>query len=164
MQELFSGSSYRSIYTMNNKGFTLLEVLIATAIILMLGLAWVNFSMESVALNRSASERLNSEFESRRALARIVKELRQASALNSTSTLGVSFAADLDGDDSAENVRFFVEGDSLKREGPEGIITLINNLENGSSTPLFSWDGRFVTLTIQTGGREHSVGITLRNQ
>jgi len=147
---------------MMNKGFTLTEVIVAAAIMLALGVAVANFTIETSALNRSTSQRLTTQFEGRRALLRIIRELRQASMLNSTSSQSVIFSADLNNDGISESVRFYADGPALKRESSGGVITLVNNLD--ASTPLFVWSGDFVTITVRTGGKEHSTGVTLRNQ
>jgi prepilin-type N-terminal cleavage/methylation domain-containing protein len=146
-----------------SKGFTLAEVLIASAIILALSVAIANFAKESLALNRGALTRLTTEFEGRRALSKITKELRSAVALTSTSSDAVSFILDSDGDGVGEAVRFYTESGALKREEAGNAIALISSLGNASSTPLFVWVGRFVTVTVVSGGKTHSSGITLRN-
>jgi prepilin-type N-terminal cleavage/methylation domain-containing protein len=146
-----------------SKGFTLAEVLFATAIILALSIAIANFAKESLALNRGALTRLTTEFEGRRALGKVTRELRSAVALTSTSSYATSFVLDSDADGVGETIRFYAEAGALKREEAGNTAVLTASLGNSSSTPLFVWAGRFVTVTVISGGKTHSSGVTLRN-
>lgn len=145
------------------KGFTLAEILIATAIVLVLGVAVANFAKESLTLSRSSSLRLSSELEGRRAIRTLMKDLRGALTLISTSTTAFTFTTDADDDGVAEQVRIYLDGTELKREEGSSSIVLASGVTNSSTTPIFYLNGRQVGLKVMMGAREHSSSVTLRN-
>ena len=146
---------------MKHKGFTLLEFLFAMAIATVIIVIITTFAKDIITLNSSAQSSMTGVLESRKILSVVVSELRSAtqSALGSypvetASTSTITFFADMNADGIADRVRYFVdlETNRLKRgvvfaigEPPtydietETFSTLITNISNSTSTPLFDY-------------------------
>ena len=146
------------------KGFTLLEVLIAASIMLVIGVAVANFASESLWMYRGTFQRMNSELEGRQALRTMVKELRAAEAVYSVSTTSLSFAADLNNDGVSENLSYLLEEGDLIREFDGDRSLLASGVLNEADVPIFSRDERYVSIKLILNGKEHSSGVTLRNE
>lgn len=117
---------------MRNKGFTILEVVIATTIMVGVVLGAGAFARDILNLNRSATQSLIAQSDARRVLKSAVAELRTASpsdtgayAIESAATSSLIFFADIDGDGRAERLRYFLDPETrtLKR----GVVVSVNN-------------------------------------
>jgi prepilin-type N-terminal cleavage/methylation domain-containing protein len=151
-------------------GFTLVETLIAIFIITLIGLAIVNFQIDIFSLNKISSDNLNAQTDARRALKSMTAELRSMSpsdngsyALALVSTSSVIFYSNIDTDNTKEQIRYFQNDNILKKgviksvngvynPGTEVITSLVSNLANSSSSPIFyyydkNYDGTNTALT-----------------
>lgn len=139
-------------------GFSLVEILITVAIGSVIFLAVFNFGTSIFSFNSNAQKNLSAQSDARRVLKTMVKELRSASPsslgsypimLAGTSTL--TFFVNIDGDAYKEQVRYFLQGNELKRgmikpsgsplsynPASEQISTLIVDINNGA-TPIFDY-------------------------
>jgi prepilin-type N-terminal cleavage/methylation domain-containing protein len=141
------------------KGMTLVEILIATAILVLIMIGISRFQRDIFFLNSSTQNNLSAQMEGRKVLRILVAELRSAnrSSLGAypivtagTSTL--TFYSNIDSDAYFERLRYFVDGTKLKRgvikpsgnplvynSAQEDISTLINDLVVATTTPLFEY-------------------------
>ncbi|MFZ2484432.1 MAG: hypothetical protein WAX80_00700 [Minisyncoccia bacterium] len=148
---------------MKKSGFTIVEflfaIVMATAIIFVITL----FARNIISLNSSAQSSMTAMLEGRKILSVMVKEFRSAvpSALGSypvesVSTSTIIFFADVNGDNVADRVRYFIDTVSNKKSVKRGVVlaageppaynlgsetlsTLVTDLLNGTSTPLFDY-------------------------
>jgi type II secretory pathway pseudopilin PulG len=143
----------------NNRGMTLVEILVSTAILLFIGIAVAKFQRDIFFLNSTTQNSLSAQMDGRRILRTLVSEIRGAnrSSLGAypivtagTSTL--IFYSNIDSDPYFERIRYFLQGTDLKRgvikptgsplvysSGQETITTLIRDVANGTSTPIFDY-------------------------
>jgi prepilin-type N-terminal cleavage/methylation domain-containing protein len=143
----------------NKKGFTLVEVLVATFIATMIFFAVFYFGQGIFSFNSNAQANLSAQSDARRVLKNIVEELRSASpsslgsypiSLAGTSTL--TFFVNLDSDAYKEQVRYFLSSSQLKRgiikpsgspltynPANEQISLMIRDISNATSTPIFDY-------------------------
>lgn len=151
---------------MKKNGFSLVEFLLAIAIATVVGFVITMFAKNIISLNSSAQSSMTAMLEGRKILSVMVAELRSTipSALGSypiesVSTSTMVFFADVDSDDVADRIRFFLDQNtrSVKRgvtiasgnppaynPGQETISTLITDISNATSTPLFEYyDGNY---------------------
>ena len=139
-------------------GFTLIEVLVSIFILTLIGLAVSSFFKDIFSFNRIISGSLAAQNEARRALKTMSAEIRTASPsslgaypLTQTAASSFAFYTNIDGDSFKEQVRYFLEGATLKKGviKPSGspltynpaneIITeLIHGVAN-AATPTFSY-------------------------
>lgn len=143
------------------KGFTLVEILVSSAIMLVLLVAVASAAKESLQLSRSSLASMNAELDSRRAVRTIIRELRGATTLVATSSDSVIFTLDLDSDGVDEQISFLRNANNLLiREEPNSTRTLAENI---STVQLFTYDGKYIEVRFAVGGKEYSSGVTLRN-
>lgn len=151
---------------MRKTGFSVVEFLLAVVIATIVGFVITIFAKNIISLNSSAQSSMTAMLEGRKILSVMVAELRSTipSALGSypiesVSTSTIVFFADVDFDDVADRIRFFLDQNtrSVKRgvtiasgnppaynPGQETISTLITDISNGTSTPLFEYyDGNY---------------------
>lgn len=147
------------------RGLTLVEILIATAIILALLGALAGFAKETLSLNRDASARLAAGFEGQRALRIMARELRSTSLIGATTSdaLTFFFATEAGGEPLEARYSFDEETGALIRESEGESAVLAAGLENGSTTPVFAYRGDYIEITLIMGGKEHVFGVTPRN-
>lgn len=142
----------------SRSGFSLAEVLISMFIITLIGFVAYSFQKDIFSLNRIISNSLTAQNEARRALKSMSAEIRAASpsnlgdyAIAQTASSSFTFYSNTDSDFLKERVRYFIDGDILKK----GVIKpfgspLVYNLANeviseliqyitASSTPTFSY-------------------------
>ena len=145
---------------MKNKGFSIVEFLFAVLMATFIGFIVTIFAKNAISLNSSAQSSMNALFESRKILSTMIAELRSMvpSALGSypiesVSTSTIVFFADVNSDNVADKIRYFIDTPTLsvKRgvtlatgEPPaytvaESLSTLVNNISNGTSTALFDY-------------------------
>lgn len=141
-----------------NKGFSLAEIVVVTAIASVIFLAVFNFGNDIFSFNSNAQKNLSAQSDARRVLKSIVKELRRASPsslgsypISLASTTAVTFFANVDNDSYKEQIRYFLQGNELKmgvikpsgsplsyNPANEQIITLVHDINNGPS-PIFEY-------------------------
>lgn len=154
---------------MKYKGFTLIEFILAIAITVVIVMVVGLFAKDIISINSSAQSSMTAMLEGRKIISVMVKELRSAvpSAqgsypIESVSTSSIVFFADVDSDDVADRVRLFLDhttlsvkrgviaasGDPPAYTGSETFSTLVNNITNGTATPLFDYyDGNTTLLS-----------------
>ena len=142
-----------------------MEVIFAVVIATVIGFVITIFARDIIKLNASAQSSMTAMLESRKILSVMVTELRSIlpSALGSypieaVSTSTVIFFADVNSDDIADRVRYFIDlptlsvkrgvtlatGEPPGYSGVETFSTLITDIANGTSTALFEYyDGNF---------------------
>ncbi len=139
-------------------GFTLVEIIIVTGLALGIFLTVFLFGQSSFSFNRSAQNNLDAQSSARRVLKTLVKELRSVSPsslgaypIALASTTSVIFFSNIDSDAYKEQVRYFLDGGSLKRgvvkpsgiplsynPANETITTMIRDINNGA-VPIFEY-------------------------
>jgi len=150
---------------MKNTGFSIIEFIFAVVIASIIGFVITTFAKDILSLNSSAQSSMTAMLEGRKILSVMVTELRSTipSALGSypiesVATSTVVFFADVNSDDVADRVRYFLDpvtlsvkrGVILASGSPpayteqESFSTLITDISNGASTPLFDYyDGNY---------------------
>jgi hypothetical protein len=148
-----------------SNGFSLIEFLVAASIALIIGFVIILFAKNIISLNSSSQASMTAMLEGRKILSVMVAELRSTipSALGSypieaASTSSIIFFADVNSDDVADRVRYFLDvptlsvkrgvilaaGEPPAYNGVETFSTLITSVANGTSTPLFDYyDGNY---------------------
>lgn len=106
----------------NNRGFTLLEVIVAVAIFSFIVVGIVALFLTSYKYNNIIWEQLKTQNEGRKATQDFVNELRTASqssigayAIQSASSTGIIFYSNIDADTLRERLRYFMSGRTLQR-------------------------------------------------
>jgi len=142
-----------------NRGITLVELVVSLAIFSVIGLIIGMFGRDIFSFNSFIQSDLNAQFEGRRAIVRMVSEMREMSpsslgaypiATAGTSTL--IFFSDIDADTMKEQVRYYIQGQQILRGviEPVGtppvydinamvVRTVVSDIGNGTSTPLFQY-------------------------
>ncbi|KKU87211.1 MAG: hypothetical protein UY16_C0034G0002 [Candidatus Gottesmanbacteria bacterium GW2011_GWA2_47_9] len=106
----------------SKSGFSVIEVLVGIFIIILIGLAVYSFQKDIFSLNRTISDSLAAQDETRRALKSMSAEIRTASpsslgayALSQTATSSFTFYSNIDDESFKERVRYFTDGSTLKK-------------------------------------------------
>ncbi|MFZ2048730.1 MAG: prepilin-type N-terminal cleavage/methylation domain-containing protein [Minisyncoccia bacterium] len=145
---------------MKNKGFSLMEFLIAVSITTIIVMVVATFIKDIFTYNSSSQASMTSVLEGRKVLRMMVTELRATTqgandsyAIDTAATSTIIFYVDTNGDGVPDKIRYFLDNvsKSIKRgviiasgspvgySASEDISVLINNVSNGSSTPLFDY-------------------------
>jgi len=142
----------------NKKGFSLAEILIATAIATIIFFAVFRFGNSVFSLNSDAQKSLSAQSDARQILKTMAKELRSASPsslgsypISLASATSITFFVNLDNDAYKEQVRYYVQDKELKKgvTKPSGsplaynlsnekTSILVHDLNNGTS-PTFEY-------------------------
>ncbi|KKU11800.1 MAG: hypothetical protein UX17_C0067G0002 [Parcubacteria group bacterium GW2011_GWC2_45_7] len=143
-------------------GFTVAELLVGIAIVIMIGAAVLAFQKNISSLNNFLSSNLIAQSDARKALKMMTAEIRPLSPSSTgaypiaeAGTNSFIFYSDIDNDQLKERVRYFMEGTTLKKgvikptgeplaynPASENIIELAHDITNGladSITPIFSY-------------------------
>lgn len=146
------------IKNFDQRGFSLTEIIVVTAITGAIFLAVFNFGQNIFFFNSEAQKNLNAQSGARRVLKTLVKELRSASPSSLgaypvvlASSTSLIFFSNIDDDVYKEQIRYFLQGNELKRgltkpsgsllsynPANEQIVTLISGVNNGA-TPIFEY-------------------------
>ena len=145
---------------MKDKGFSLIEFLIAVSIATILIVVVTIFMKDIFTYNASSQASMTTVLEGRKVLRTMVAELRAATqsvdnlyVIDTAATSSLVFYVDTNGDGLPDKVRYFLDNTSkvvkkgviIASGSPSGylasedISVLINNVSNGSSTPLFDY-------------------------
>ena len=145
----------------NRAGFTLVEILVVTGLIVLVGLAIANFGRDIFWQNLVWSRELVAESEAKIAMRRLMAEIRTAEPSN-TGTYPIEsadksnfiFYSDINNDGKRERLRYFLDGQTLKRgeTAPSGqpyvydlntedVSTLVNDMINPNNL-IFSYYDR----------------------
>ncbi len=144
-------------------GFTLVEILVVTGIVVLVGLAISNFGRDLFEQNYVWSRELVAESEAKIAMNKIITELRTAQPSNNgaypielASSSGLVFYSDINNDGRRERLRYFLSGTALRRgetvptgqpyaynTSTESVSTAVSDLINASSTVFTYYDRRY---------------------
>jgi len=141
--------------TRNSNGFTIIETVVTISVVSIIFVLAANFVIDSLQSQRYLSQQNDAIVESRKAVAKMTAELREAVAadtgaypLAKLDDQEIIFYSDVDKDDYTERVRYFLSGTELRRavteptgdpltynEANETISTVAYYVQNGT-TPL----------------------------
>ncbi|MFA5166430.1 MAG: hypothetical protein WC449_03990 [Candidatus Paceibacterota bacterium] len=143
-----------------NKGFSLIEILAASGILIIITISIALLQRNIFSFGRLIQGNLDAQKEAKRAFAQMTKDIRNASyasngayPIASASTSSLTFFADVDGDKYKEQVRYFVDASNTLRRGiiepitstqpisysaPEVNSILVSKIFN-TSTPIFTY-------------------------
>lgn len=144
----------------NKKGMTLVEMLVAIVIFSLVMTGFSLLSLKAWQSNRSALEQAMATSTGSRALAKVIRDLREvkqgqdgAYPIKTVGVYDLTVFLDDDGDGDAERVHYFVEGEVLKKgvtdfiggsyaEEDEVVTVLLNYVTNRTlEKPLFFYYG-----------------------
>ncbi|MEK7680741.1 MAG: prepilin-type N-terminal cleavage/methylation domain-containing protein [Patescibacteria group bacterium] len=148
---------------MNNKGITLLEIIVAVGIFALIAGAIVQVFLVSWRNNAIVWEQLATQNEGRKVIQDFSKELREASdssigsyAIESASGTQIVFFSNIDSDAYKERIRYFVSSTILKKgiikpsgsplaysSSTETVIDVAHDMANGTSSVFFYYDKNF---------------------
>ena len=146
-----------SLLKNGSRGFTVVEALIAMFIITLIAIAVANFQSDIFSLNKINSSNLIAQESARQVLKNFTAEVRSMSPSNAgayyidaAATSSLTFYTNIDSDSDIEKVRYFLNGDVLKKgvtnptsnvynSNNETFKELVHNMTNSSSTPIFSF-------------------------
>ncbi len=107
---------------MTNRGFTLIEILIAMALTSAILVFATYFMVDISNLGTNLSDKLGAEFELQLTLGTMISEIRSmgpagngAYPIATATTTTFTFYSDIDGDGTFEQVRYFLQGTTLKK-------------------------------------------------
>ncbi|KKR34915.1 MAG: hypothetical protein UT67_C0005G0027 [Candidatus Magasanikbacteria bacterium GW2011_GWA2_40_10] len=143
---------------LNNKGFSLLEAIVAVGIFVLLISAVVAVFLFSWRGNAVVWEQLSTQNEGRKATQDFSNELREATAssigayaIESATNTQIVFYSNIDEDSFVERIRYFVSSTLLKKgvikptgnpltynSSTESLTTVANDIANGA-TSVFSY-------------------------
>lgn len=140
----------------NTPGFTLIEVIVSTGIVLLIGSGIIALEREVIMNTRIIQSSLISQQQVRKTLNTFSNEVRKAvqiaptgaPAIESATTTSFIFYSDIDNDGVAERVRYFLSTSMLKKGvikysggvypgASEILTTVVNDVKNPTSTPIF---------------------------
>lgn len=140
------------------KGFTLVEIMVAIFIFVMIMLALSTFQRDIFFFGSNLQSNLSAQIEARRVLKTFVSEMRGASPsslgsypIESVASSSIVFFSDLDNDNIKERIRYYLDGDKIKRgvikpslnpvsySGSENTSTVVRDVVNGALTPVFEY-------------------------
>lgn len=146
-------------YKTNQKGFSVVELLIVLFIMTVVGLVVAEFQTKVFVFNRIISTGNNARFEGTKVVKVIANEIRsmsQSSAggypIEAAGTSTITFYVDVDDDGIKERIRYFISNRTLYRGyikptvnqngqtlGAESTTTVITNIANTASQPIFTY-------------------------
>lgn len=107
---------------MTNRGFTLIEILIAMALTSMVLVFVTYFTFDISKFGTDFSNRLEAEFELQLTMRAMISEIRSMGPggngsypIATATTTTFTFYSDIDGDGTFEQVRYFLDGTILKK-------------------------------------------------
>ncbi len=146
---------------MPKQGFTLVEFVMAVAIMISIVFGVTNLARDVLVINTSATQNLVAQSDARKALKSIIAELRTAApsstgayTIESASSTSVIFFADLDNDNRTERIRYYLDYPTrtLRRGvvvptgnppsyvlGQETYTTLSSDIVISTTTPVFEY-------------------------
>jgi prepilin-type N-terminal cleavage/methylation domain-containing protein len=157
--QIFFYSRINMAKTIRQKGFTLIEILIALGLFTGLVVLLTTFQKDIFVNNTFIQNSLVVESEARGALKKTIAELRAAVPSNNglypiilADKNSLTFFSDVNRDGLRERVRYFVTSSSLKRgvtpptgspyiylDANESLFTVVHTLVNPTTTPVFNY-------------------------
>lgn len=141
----------KNFFTKRNMGFTLIEILVVSAIILSIGGMITKFQKNILSSNTYVKNSLIGESEVRIILRSFISEVRSAVSsatggytIESATPSSFIFFSDLNGNGNAERVRYFLDGTKLKKgiiypvgdplsyDQPEKVVTIFGSIVPGT--------------------------------
>src|SRR3989344_7670018 len=141
-----------------SSGMSLTEIVIATAIFAMISVGIWGFGRDIFFFNSNLNASLSTQFDARQVLRKLVTELRSASPsslgaypIATAGTSTITFYSDIDDDGLKEQVRYFRQGNELRRgtikpsgnplvySGSESVSIVVKDVINDNATPLFNY-------------------------
>lgn len=146
---------------MYKRGYTLTELMISIAIIIIIVIAGSTLAKNVVTFNSSAQASLDAQLEGKRVLKVMVAELRTVAPsvlgsypLETVATSSITFYADINGNGQTDRVRYYI--DPVARALKKGVVspsgsplaydlssektsTLISDIANGTTTSMFDY-------------------------
>jgi prepilin-type N-terminal cleavage/methylation domain-containing protein len=149
---------------LNNKGFSLLEVIVSIGIFALLIGAVTQVFLSSWRGNAIIWEQLSTQNEGRKAVQDFGNELREATAssigsyaIESATSTQIVFYSNIDSDSLVERIRYFVTSSTLKKgvikpagnplaynSSTESITIIANDVANGTTSVFSYYDGDFI--------------------
>ena len=143
----------------SKKGFTIIEILVAVAILGLITIVVSSFQVNVIKYNKSAADSLQSAMDARSILRTMVKELRSMSIgnngaypLEEAAISSITFYSDIDSDGLKEKIHYFSEGTTLKKgviiptgspytylSSDEKFQILAYSIKNSEANPLFEY-------------------------
>jgi len=153
----------------DNKGITLMEIIVALGIVILLIVAVTTVFTYSLKANRIIWEQLSTQNEGRKIVQDFINELRSsdysnigAYTLDTVDDQEIIFYSNIDNDTYRERVRYFLSGSILKKgvtkpsgvplaytTSTETIVDMVNDVSN-TSTPIFYYYGQNYGYTSST--------------
>ena len=148
---------------MNRKGFTLLELLLTMAILIVIGAAGFKIQRDFLSTNRFLQETLLSQSEAQSVMTHIIEEIRTAEQsdlggypIEIANESSFAFYANIDSDAARERVHYFTKGNMIKRSiiksagspatyatssgiAKETVTTVLYDIITNPPTPLFNY-------------------------
>lgn len=145
------------------KGFTLVEIIVTVAILTIIMIAVGTFQYNVLSYNRSSAVSITNADEAQSIIKVMAKELRSMSPSSNgaypivaAATSTVTFYADVDGDGTKEQIRYYIAsttvyrglikptGSPLAYTGSETRKILATGIRNATSSPVFEYfDGTY---------------------
>lgn len=145
--------------TRNNRGFTMVEMLIVLAVMSMFIVVASTFNKDVFSLNTNLQSSLNAQLDARHLVKVMVAELRKASPsalgtypIESASSTAVTFYSDVDNNGVIDKVRYYLTGNTIRKSvtvptgsplsynpANEVLSTIINNIVSSSTLPIFQY-------------------------
>lgn len=137
----------------------MVELLIVIGIFVALSALIGIFGKDIFSFNSRIQSDLDAQMEGRRAIIKMVSEMREMSSsslgaypIASASTSTITFFSNIDTDSDKEQIRYYISGKKIMKSviNPTGIplvynagsavvTTVVSSISNGTSTPLFSY-------------------------
>lgn len=141
------------------KGVTLVEVLVALGIFIAFAVLVGAFQGDIFSFNTRVQSDLEAQMEGRRAIVKMVSEMREMSPsslgaypIAAAATSSLTFFSEIDSDSLKEQVRYYIQngkvyksvikplGNPMSYNPNSAVITTVaSNVANGTSTPFFEY-------------------------
>ena len=140
------------------RAFTLVEIITVVALLGIIMIAVSTFQYNVLTYNRASEVSLTNAEEAQSLIKVMAKELRSMEAssngaypISVAATSTITFFADVDGDGTKEQIRYYIgtttvrrgvikpTGSPLAYTGGESLRTLATGIRNASSSPLFEY-------------------------
>ncbi len=142
-----------------SRGFTLVELVVSIAIFTALALLIGLFGKDIFSFNSYIQADLGAQMEGRRAITRMVSEMREMSPsslgaypIAVAATSSITFFSDIDTEPLKEQVRYYIQGEKVLKSvikpagvplvydaGSAVITTVASSIANSTSTPFFEY-------------------------
>lgn len=141
------------------QGFSLVETVVAVAIFSVIILFVTLFEKDIFSFNSFIQADLGAQMEGRRAIVKMVSEMREMSSsslgaypIAAAATSSMTFFSDIDSDTVKEQVRYYIQGGKVYKSiieptgnplvynaGSAVVTTVISSAGNGTSTAFFEY-------------------------